>query len=608
MSFKRFGKSFLRLSSEFFQTLEFLTPFCFVGSFALYEINHNEDFEFIKRLKALPVFLYLGYLVPHVLNRVCSKLSTGFDEDFRVSNRLYRDEWLKPDIGLWERFKHSQKYLPNALLNLVIPWDHDEESEIKSVRQLAKKYPTYHWPFRVLYYYHMCVGEPREAHKNLKISLKNFFRSPFRLPFEFSPSLLQFGSAERMSFVNRIAKPIGKLIRSNHPFYLDLAELVSYIFNGDYDYVFEIPPVVIDNPGNLEIQVQYASLIETIFRNSKSVRGSWIEKRKKQWEKCVVMMLKDTETRFQPLGETQHEVFHVDKDFVFKANASKERLERESDLALKVGEILYFSRNQLESKLFFDVADPILICDDRISGRYVYSMEFCPGQTLMEVIEGEDKGDLDELVAGIVEYMALLHAKLPVFGRKCNLAEKTRDRLVKLSDELPADVRRLFGDNLHLCYKGAEDDLFVFDDDGHPEQWIVDATRITRVDLEERGSVNPAIGLVNLFEYVRSPEFNQLRDQNLDRYAKCFKKFGGRDLVEGFEFRYLHSVLPRIISLFSAWSLHQRPSMREKRVDLVLNARDSLMGIEKKYPEYYKSHEDGFTNLQTAIEGMLKVV
>ena len=74
------------------------------------------------------------------------------------------------------------------------------------------------------------------------------------------------------------------------------------------------------------------------------------------------------------------------------------------------------------------------------------------------------------------------------------------------------------------------------------------------------------------------------------------------------ELGYLSSVPLRLISLFSAWSSGNRPGMKERRKDLVLNSIDSIDGLKEKHPEIYRKDKIKYDKLKEAFKQMLVVV
>ena len=256
--------------------------------------------------------------------------------------------------------------------------------------------------------------------------------------------------------------------------------------------------------------------------------------------------------------------------------------------------------------MFFDVVEPRFLSDKSIDGKHVYAMRFDSGKTLMNLIE--DDSDITNIFDTVVEYTALLHATMPNTGKKLDVKAKTEDRLIKLQDELPDRVRRLFGENFGPFYETIDGFEHVWNSDGHPEQWVIDDNRITRLDTEDRGLVPFPMDLVNLGEYVRNENLRSLRGRMLTEYPRHFAKFSGRKLDGDLELGYLSSIGPRLISMFSAWSSGNRPRMRERRKDLVLNSIDSIGELKEKYPEVYKKYQENYDKVQQGFSEMLVVV
>src|SRR3989344_3765411 len=372
------------------------------------------------------------------------------------------------------------------------------------------------------------------------------------------------------------------------------------------DGITGIKKLVDENPGNVRLNLEYAIFLDYLIGTKTKIKVEWLDKRLDQWNKCVQLVMNDPSTKIEPLGESQNEVRKIEDEFVLKNNINRDGLEKERSLAIRVNEILRVNWNNISSHMFFDVVEPRFLSDDPISGKHVYVMRFDSGKTLMDLIE--DGSEITGIFDGMVEYTALLHATMPNTGKKLDVKAKTEDRLIKLQDELPDRVRKLFGENFGPFYETVDRFEQVWNSDGHPEQWMIDDNRITRLDTEDRGLVPYPMDLVNLGEYVRNENLRSLRGRMLTEYPKHFAKFTGRKLDGDLELGYLSSVGPRLISMFSALSSGNRPRMRERRRGLILNSIDSIGELKEKYPEVYRKNQKSFDEVQQGFSEMLVVV
>src|SRR3989344_5268791 len=363
--------------------------------------------------------------------------------------------------------------------------------------------------------------------------------------------------------------------------------------------------VLARNPDNLIFNLEYATFLDYACSDG-YVKTKLLKLRKEQWRKFIDLVVNDLSTRFEPLGETQNEVLRVGDEFVFKKNVDRNVLQKEMDLAQKVDKILRENAEKISSRFLFDVVQPRFLSDESIDDKHVYAMRFDSGKTLMDLIE--DGSDITSTFDAVVEYAAFLHATMPNTGKRLDVKAKTEDRLDKLRNELPDSARILFGENFDPLYEIIDGFEQVWNSDGHPEQWMVDDNRITRLDTEDRGLVPYPMDLVNLGEYVRNDNLKRLKGRMIAEYSGHFARFAGRKLNGDLELGYLSSVPLRLISLFSAWSSGNRPGMKERRKDLVLNSIDSIDGLKEKHPEIYRKDKIKYDKLKEAFKQMLVVV
>jgi hypothetical protein len=471
-----------------------------------------------------------------------------------------------------------------------------EQTHLEFIKQLASDYPTYPFPFLALFnhYADPKVGDDKQALKNLKIALRNFFDYHLPFPFEFARAGIAASRAKSRKFDDPVREEY------NH-----LAMLYNYVIGGMNQRIFEDLEFFDNRKDNLGLQLSFASLVESVVENSRLIYPGWIETRNSLWQRCVKLVL-DGGMKIEPLGETQNEVYFAEDEFVFKVNSRREHLESEKGLALKIKEELIKNHRRFTSKLFFDVVEPRFLSDEPDDGKHVYAMRFDSGRTLMDLIE--DGSDITTIFDAVVEYTALLHANMPRDGKRLDVKVKTEDRLAKLQDELPDRVRKLLGENFTPFYETIDGFEPVWNSDGHPEQWIINDNRITRLDTEDRGLVPFPMDLVNIGEYVRDENLRNLRGRMLTKYPKHFTKFAGRELDGDLELGYLSSVGPRLISMFSAWSSGNRPRMRERRGGLILNSIESIDTLREKYPEVYRKNQESYDRVKQGFSEMLIVV
>src|SRR3989344_61129 len=465
------------------------------------------------------------------------------------------------------------------------------ENKIKLYQKWTRRKPRSSLAYIELFRAYSKSGNYNEAHKNLKRGLRLFAES--------------HGRFEKLSFLT--AKDdvyLGSVFPANDNTKIFLAG--AKVLTGEpNDGIKQFEEVLARNPDNLIFNLEYATFLDYACSDG-YVKTKLLKLRKEQWRKCIDLVVNDQSTRFEPLGETQNEVLRVGDEFVFKKNVDRNVLQKEMDLAQKVDEILRENVEKISSLFLFDVVQPRFLSDESIDDKHVYAMRFDSGKTLMDLIE--DGSDITSTFDAVVEYAAFLHATMPNTGKRLDVKAKTEDRLDKLRNELPDSARILFGENFDPLYEIIDGFEQVWNSDGHPEQWMVDDNRITRLDTEDRGLVPYPMDLVNLGEYVRNENLRSLKARMIAEYSAHFARFAGRRLNGDLELGYLSSVPLRLISLFSAWSSGNRPGMKERRKDLVLNSIDSIDGLKEKHPEIYRKDKIKYDKVKEAFKQMLVVV
>ena len=475
----------------------------------------------------------------------------------------------------------------NKELWYTITFNH--ESKIKLYKKMIRDNPSHAYPYFMLSEYY--------SKNNMKIEGLQFLKKGLRT--------LNENPQNTMLLPNIDSAVLSELFSSNTNNKMLLAGL--RILHGRFEDGIDLfNKILTKEPNNHQINLEYAIFLDYLLNSGKYIKKSWINERDKQWNKCALLVMNDPNTKIDPLGESQNEVHKIGNEFVLKSNVNIDVLEKERSLATRIDQILHKNWDKISSSMIFDVVEPRFLSDKPINGKHVYAMRFDPGRTLMELIE--DDSDITTVFDATIEYTALLHATMPNDGKKLDVKAKTEDRLAKLRDELPDRIRRLLGENLIPFYEIIDTFEQVWNTDGHPEQWIIDDNRITRLDTEDRGLVPYSMDLINIGEYVRNNNLRNLRERIFSEYPKHFTKFSGKRLKGDLELGYLISIVPRLISMFSAWSSGNRPRMRERRRDLVMNSIDSINDLKKKKTLYYIKDKNKYDHIMEGFREILATI
>lgn len=245
----------------------------------------------------------------------------------------------------------------------------------------------------------------------------------------------------------------------------------------------------------------------------------------------------------------------------------------------------------------------------------VYS--WSKGKKLLEILETKDER-IKEYIAEIVDFLALIHAKMPNTAerksRKDYIANKLSnpDLGMYVPSRWTLATSYFEDDELDDCFAAA-DAQYVFNKDAHPEQWLVKENIvkpgefiIVAIDWEDKGVVPCEFDMVNLLEYGRyfSPDYD-FKISALKKYRSAFNHFSG-DIVcksdSRFILRYLNSTFDRAIAFVSAWSSPRRCGMHRKRLDVVDNCLDNIEKIKSEFPGFYRRHEKEYS---MRYDGML---
>ena len=346
-----------------------------------------------------------------------------------------------------------------------------------------------------------------------------------------------------------------------------------------------------------------------------------VQKTNKQWEKTIKLVLSNPgEYQRELIGETKNIVFEIKnknyfKDsFVMKGGGNKEELLGEIKNTKKLEEI---TRDYPK----FIVPKPLNLTNEKIKydssdGHkeiFVYTMQRKDGKTLMELIENGEEPF--EHFKKVVEYLSLIHAKMPIDGRdKLDYYGKLK-RVLGEVKEIDGDLKKLILDNVSPVINSFDNAILVFNKDAHPQNWLItEYDEVVSIDIENKGIVPIEFDLVNLMEYsgflINNKFGDEKRREIMESYKENYIKYSGDNTAAERinEFRYWNSVIQRTLSLYSAWSSPLRESLWEDRKIIVNNALHAIDNLSMKHPAYFHQNNKQYNNLEMAFEELKSIV
>lgn len=236
---------------------------------------------------------------------------------------------------------------------------------------------------------------------------------------------------------------------------------------------------------------------------------------------------------------------------------------------------------------------------------FYYIMIRSPGTTLDDIIQN-NASSLEKNLMDVADYMALQHATLSTdLSAKGLIDILSKMKSVVTNPDLTPnrDILDLISINYAPVINSFKYVGEVTNRDFHPEQFLVSEGEIFSLDWEDKGVVPWTFELANLLEYIGDiPDEMKLKVVNEGMHS--FRKYSGKDLAQDqhhAHLAYWNSVIQRALSLCSAWSSPQRPSMRRRRKDVIDHALHAIDVIQKSFPDYtsrgdYKQNYDAIAN------------
>ncbi len=372
--------------------------------------------------------------------------------------------------------------------------------------------------------------------------------------------------------------------------------LVFSYMVGDYSYVERIKGRISEKfPENLDSKAIYALMLEESGDKEKSAQ---------EWKKTLDLLLSDTELqkKFKKKGESANEILEYEPReffrnmFLFK-RGDRKSLEEETRLT---------NNGRALSEPFEDYRVPESRSIFPFGDSYVYTLKREKGQLLYELTGKKD------MFLKTADFLALIHARMPSEGLEpVNLKDYLERKVYNPDLHLPERTIEMMNQSLLPLLEYLKEEPFVFNKDGHPEQWIVtEGGKIIALDWENKGLVPMQFDLANLTDY--GDYFDDKEKQEIiTQYAESYNKYSEDERISdfnNFHLKYLQSVIFRSLCLCSAWSSPERPVMSDKRHLLVENSTRTIDLIKEHHPEHYWKEEGNYDGLREALGETKSVV
>lgn len=379
--------------------------------------------------------------------------------------------------------------------------------------------------------------------------------------------------------------------------YLDVA-LGYYSFNNIDKSKETFERLIEKHKDEIELKCLYAYFLNDINKNEAN----------QKWKEIIKDITKDNSLGYEIIGESKNKVLVIEETgilkntFVFKESKDKKRLEEEINITREIYEIT-------QSYPEYKVPISIDIITNKIEDKkkYVYAMIRESGKTLLELTK-ENKSEAFEQTKKITDYLALIHSQIPTITlQQINYREKLK-RVLESVPQVNESLKNLIVDNIYPVTQTFDDAILVFNKDAHPQNWLItDNNDIVALDLENKGIIPIEFDLSNLIEYsdffTNDKEGDEKRTEIIEVYKENYSKHSNNKEAKNniTEFRYLNSVIQRVISLYSAWSSLNRKSVWGNREIIVENALHSIDQLSIKHKDYFNTYNKNYNNLKLAL-------
>lgn len=323
-------------------------------------------------------------------------------------------------------------------------------------------------------------------------------------------------------------------------------------------------------------------------------------------------LLRTTEYKKEFMGETTRDVYvfgpseFIKGSILFKEDAIKKNLDFEAGLVNSLEDLV---SGYEKYALPVQVAE-IFDYEVESEKRFVYAERFVPSQSLLEKLEAQEFGDLEETFEGIADYLALLHSSEIIESvsekGKLDFASKLEK---KLCDEnlgcSEKSVHRIIDNYAPVLNAFTfEEAIYAFNKDAHPENWLIaEHGTIVAIDFQDKGLVPIQFDLVNLVEYEKFMTYGE-KIKVITDYIDSYNLHKGTNIIKDrkkFMLVYLNAVIQRAISLSSAWSSPDRTTMWGKRHVVMENALEAINNIERYHQAYYTQYKGEYDILRLEL-------
>lgn len=349
-------------------------------------------------------------------------------------------------------------------------------------------------------------------------------------------------------------------------------------------------------PGRINVKLLHAMLLESVGDPEADSK----------WSETVEMILSGSaligkNKSFRRLSESSNEVLECTIDefvmgtLVFK-RGDRKNLRAEADLAAE-------SQKLVRGFDEYVTVSPLGRFRQGESYEEIYVMRYAEGEKLY-FMKDRDIG----LFMKVADFLALIHARFPA-EKSCkgriDIPRAVKEKLAYRDLSLPESLIRKVLDNYSPVCDSFKDALYVFNKDANPENWVVRKDRkIVAIDWEDKGLVPMQFDIVNLLEYNGAALKDGQKDEVIKGYIRSYNRYkGSEDItdIDGFRLCYFNAVIQRAISLCSAWSSLDRPTMRAKRAVVLDNALNAMRRLRDEHAGYYGKHRKNYAALEEAL-------
>ncbi|MFH1917398.1 MAG: hypothetical protein ABIJ21_09125 [Nanoarchaeota archaeon] len=337
------------------------------------------------------------------------------------------------------------------------------------------------------------------------------------------------------------------------------------------------------------------NLLYALFLSER--RDKTDEKTREQWIKTARLVIADPTTEQESIGETKNKVYAKGSDFIrdtiiFKEKDNMHSLEEEIGITAEI-------RTAIQGHPEFATIEHLTAVP--YQDKIVSVMRREEGETLWGKI---NKGEsVNDHICEVVDFLALLHARMDKGDSQEHIYEKTESRLRQLS--VPSHILTNILDNYHPIVAALQDSTYVFNKDAHPANWLFSKYGLFCLDNEELDAIPQEVDLANLLEHGKYLTISQ-KLEVIDKYINSYNSYAKMPIVDRdqFIFRYFHAVIHRTVNISTAWSIEDRKELFSKRVTLIHNALDAVHYIRDHYSEQYQAHTQEYISLENGLSAL----